>query len=124
MSKTIQEQIEVMQHYADGGKIVGPGGVTAIPNLLFDWKTSNYNIHIEPLLINGIEIPHPETDKPTEGTRFFRPSLTNSLEFYKDSVWDSHKFNNLLLKRGLVHLTKEAAIAHSKALLSFTTKDN
>ena len=34
--------------------------------------------------------------------------------------WDNALFCNLMFRRGLIHLTKEAAVIHAKALLSLT----
>ena len=34
--------------------------------------------------------------------------------------WNNAVFCNLMLRRGLIHLTKEAAVIHAKALLSLT----
>lgn len=38
------------------------------------------------------------------------------------STWDGTKFDQRMLSRGVIHLTKEAAIKHAEALLSFTEK--
>ena len=34
--------------------------------------------------------------------------------------WNNALFCNLMFRRGLIHLTKEAAVIHAKALLSLT----
>lgn len=41
---------------------------------------------------------------------------------YDDYIWEDTSLDTEAMKRGLIHLTKEAAIAHAKALLSFTEK--
>lgn len=68
--------------------------------------------------INGFDVPAPETVPPEEGTDFWIPfvsaeELVNCIRWAKDA--ENYRF----LERGLVHLTKEAAQAHAKALLSF-----
>jgi hypothetical protein len=72
--------------------------------------------------INGIEIPEPERKELTRDTIYFIP---NPLIIYETMgftqyYWHYDNFDLYFLKKGLIHLTKEAAIQHAKALLSFT----
>ena len=45
---------------------------------------------------------------------FSLEGLANRFKWYND------KFDNRVLKNGLIHLTKEAAVIHAKAMMSLT----
>lgn len=68
--------------------------------------------------INGHKVPAPESSPPARGTEYYVPALSyiDPLVLY---VWDDDQTDHRCLERGLVHLTKGAASAHAKALLSF-----
>lgn len=67
-------------------------------------------------IINGFEVPAPETAKPDYGTRYFSSSLS-----YMDMAvfheWNDDDFDTRMLKRGIVFLSAEDAIANAKAML-------
>lgn len=67
--------------------------------------------------INGHKVSKP--NKPKVGTEYFLVSLDSS-DLCQRFTWTNEKMDNRWLKRGIIHSTKEAAIAHAKALLSFT----
>lgn len=83
--------------------------------------TENYQYRRKPdvIKINGFEVPAPLKVAPKIGTAYSyaNPSLE---DFHITYTWDNDDFDKRLLQKGLIHLTKEAAIAHAKALLSFT----
>ena len=54
--------------------------------------------------------------KPKNGTTIFVATVASSLLYHK-TQWTGSESNNELLKRGLVHLTQDGAIEHSKALI-------
>lgn len=68
------------------------------------------------LMIGDVEIDAPEIESPRVGTEYFVPNIGRccpaDMIDWRDSALDSN-----MLKRGLVHLNKEAAIAHAKALI-------
>ena len=71
--------------------------------------------------INGFEVPEPEREPLPIGTMYWSPYIcTVSTNLVVGNYWGSHTVDNDLLNAGLVHLTKEAAELHAKALLSFT----
>lgn len=72
------------------------------------------------LTINGHEVPEPMRVELELGTQYYEPQIL-SINKYIRWVWADGETNHRALQRGLIHLTKEAAIAHSEALLSFTT---
>lgn len=78
-----------------------------------------YRLKQKTININGFEVPEPEREPLKCDELYFLPSLASSFawDFF---TWNNTSFDNKLLKLGLIHKTKEAAIAHTKALLSFT----
>lgn len=68
------------------------------------------------ITVNGFEVPEPMIEAPKDGQRYFLASPASSLYFIS-SDWNDEDFDHRYISRGLVHSTKEAAIAHSKAML-------
>jgi len=99
-----------------------------------DWWVSNivlqylddadreFRIKPETLLINNIEVPYPvrEPLKPHQNYWVAGPDRECIAERFK---WADDPIENHWFKRGLIHSTEEAAIAHAEALLSFTRSD-
>jgi hypothetical protein len=77
---------------------------------------------VKTIKIGEFEVPEPLREAPGEGTRYHCPDLQlpNKTE---EHGWEGDKYDLYLLQRGLVHLTKEAAELHARALLSFTTTE-
>lgn len=71
------------------------------------------------ILINGIECPAPILwDSLPDGTKFWiaDPSRHNG-EFCRHLVWDGQDCDVQHLQRGLVHLSKQDAVEHAKAII-------
>ena len=68
------------------------------------------------IVVNGFEVPAPITCQPKEGADYDIPSLTEHA-FYCQWIWQGDMMDRLALERGLAHTTKEAAVAHAKAML-------
>ena len=69
--------------------------------------------------IGEYDVPEPvrePLEKDTEYwiAHFSLEGLANRFKWYSD------KFDNRMLKNGLIHLTKEAAVIHAKAMMSLT----
>lgn len=69
--------------------------------------------------INGYEVPEPEREPLSPNEEYWIAALDSSI-LLATGVWTNHRVDNQALKRGLLHKTREAAIAHAQALLSFT----
>lgn len=70
--------------------------------------------------INGRKVPKPMDKSLSDENRiYYTPSLTLAA-LCEWCEWTGDIHDQRCLKRGIVHLTKEAAIIHAKALLSFT----
>ena len=82
-------------------------------------RISDYDIigmYQETRIINGFEVPMPETEEPKYGTRYYLASLDKKL-LYSYVIWDGRGRAKLWLERGLVFLSREDAIANAKAML-------
>lgn len=86
----------------------------------YEWRVKPETITIT---INGHEVLAPVREQLEDEQGFFiadPAQVTKPVRFY----WSSKsKSMSVWLERGLIHLTEEAAIAHTKALLSFTRSD-
>lgn len=88
-------------------------------------KESDYHIGDEPpkrkIMIGDVEIDAPEITPPKV---YYVPMITE-IKLHVKYVWNGDTHDLLWLKRGLIHLTPEAAIAHAEALIkvSTTSKD-
>ncbi len=88
---------------------------TILTFMLDERHSGNYVIRREPqhIMVNGFKVPKPLAPKSL-GTVYW-PYITY------ESLWDSALPTNseamLAIQRGCAHATKEAAIAHAKAML-------
>ncbi|EMO7834961.1 hypothetical protein AB2842_000859 [Morganella morganii] len=69
--------------------------------------------------INGHQVPEPVREPLQAGRQYWVADVT---KWDDEWYWNDDNRYNLWLKRGLIHLTKEAADIHIAALLSFTQK--
>ena len=70
--------------------------------------------------INGFAVPSPRQTLPTIDTVYWVPNILSESDYARQSTYKGLAAEYLLFSRGLIHLTKEAAESHAKALLSFT----
>ena len=70
--------------------------------------------------IGEYDVPDPVREPLEKDTEYWGvdPMAEELAWKYK---WNNALFCNLMLRRGLIHLTKEAAVIHAKALMSLTT---
>lgn len=71
------------------------------------------------ILINGFEVPEPLRAAPQVGERFFVPDIFSDRHAYL-ARWSGSDMDLKCLRRGVAHVTKEAAALHAEALISFT----
>lgn len=68
--------------------------------------------------INGFKVPEPMREVPGNGTRYYVVDLCGGgPSLYR---WDGGEIDREWLALGILHFTKEAAVAHRDALLSLT----
>ncbi len=68
--------------------------------------------------VNGFEVPEPMRDAPQRGARYWVPVI-DAEDYAASTYWsgaDHDTYDTRCLERGLVHATKEAAIANAKAM--------
>ena len=74
------------------------------------------------MLFNGQQLPMPMETAPDEGTRVY---FTDPASGYQDDcwmVWSNTSYQVMLLDKGLIHSTKEAAIKWVSAMIPFNNK--
>lgn len=76
----------------------------------------SFRIAPRTILVNGVEVPAPETVAPAYGSGYYTPHVTREQGYSKDT-WDGASFDLHVLEQGIVYLNKEDAIARSKAML-------
>lgn len=75
-----------------------------------------YRVKPKTILVNGFEVPEPMRVIPPIRDEFYLAATTIN-EFNICLNWTGFPSDELWLSRGLCHTTKEAAIAHAKAML-------
>lgn len=84
----------------------------------------NYRINQKIIIVNGVEVPAPESDEPDVGSTFYVPSAIYAASGeVLDDVWHASEEDLDLLKAGLVYLNKEDAVARAEAMLKFQVKE-
>lgn len=68
-------------------------------------------------IINGFEVPAPETESPDVYSVFYTPTLSTDAYYGKYEWHNTRQEIEYALKRGLVYLNKEDAVANAKAML-------
>lgn len=69
--------------------------------------------------INGHQVPEPVREPLEDDQEYWIADIRYAVSVFN---WENNDADNRWLERGIIHLTKEAAEAHSVALLSFTQK--
>ena len=111
------ERIHLIKAFVDGEEIVYMGYEASNPDFSSDIR--HYKIKPKTIKVNGFEVPEPVKEELILGQYYFIPSPTNFEvnDLFEDFSWDSDRHDKSFLDRGIIHLTKENAIAHAKAML-------
>ena len=83
------------------------------------WEEREYRRKPRTITINGREVPEPMREAPDIGKEYYIAATGNE-DMFVVGPWEGDRYDCMRLSRGLCHSTKEAAIAHAEALLSFT----
>ena len=86
------------------------------------YDNMEYRLKPEPpktIRIGEYDVPEP-VHEPLEDDKEYWGADPTAKELVWNCKWNNAVFCNLMLRRGLIHLTKEAAVIHAKALLSLT----
>lgn len=98
-----------------------------------EWKTAESNISFnsdiqyrfkpKTIRIGTIDVPEPIRYEPDIDKIFYIANITSG-DFYGEFIWKGEWPDREVLKRGVVHLKKENAILHAKAIISLTDGSN
>lgn len=72
-------------------------------------------------IINGYEVPEPLRELK-KSQKYYVTDMTR-VDLAPQLFWKDHDIERTWLDRGLCHATKEAAIIHARALLSFMEQE-
>lgn len=78
-------------------------------------QDSHYRIKPGTVVVNGIDVPAPEVTMPAVGAQYYTPYAMEDTGVGAVKCVDD-RYDQLLLRRGLIHLTKENALKHAEAL--------
>lgn len=84
----------------------------------------NWQVRLIPktMLFNRQQLPMPMETAPKEGTVVYIADPTTENLRACQIAWANTSYQEMLLDRGLVHSTKEAAIAWTNAMIPFNNK--
>ena len=68
------------------------------------------------IMVNGFKVPKPLDVTPKRDDDYYGPSFDNN-GFFESYSWADDSVDNRMFARKVIHATKEAAIAHAKAML-------
>lgn len=86
----------------------------------FESKDVRFRIKPRTIMIGDIEVPEPLRVAPPVGTVYYYPTLYRLTGIVAAYSWDNLEFDKAVLSRGVMHLTKEAAEIHAKALIKIS----
>lgn len=119
--KQEHEYAQVLRWVADGERVMVNDHIGSSDFVLScvsnrTHPLSAFSLAPRTIMVNGREVPEPIRQEPARYTRYFSVDLTEKDMFFQ-ADWDGDDFDTRMLQRGLIHLTKEAAITHAKAML-------
>ena len=80
-------------------------------------RAKGYSIRAPGLIqIGGIHVPKPLMTPPPRGTQYWCAMMDEDAMAYA-FTWHGDRYDELALKRGIMHVTEENAVAHAKALI-------
>lgn len=91
-----------------------------LPPVTLKDRIAEYTNNIKYMFkINGFDVCIPIRKIPAVGTEYWAVFISTT-EYAVKRIWESSDQDFRLLNRGLIHKTEEEAVAHAKALCSFT----
>ncbi|MDC9582772.1 hypothetical protein PSI15_14560 [Xenorhabdus sp. PR6a] len=79
-----------------------------------------YKFREKVIIIGNIDVPEPEREQLGHGKVYYYPILGFDSLLYECSEWYGLPYDEIRLKRGLIHLDRESAELHAKALIALT----
>lgn len=116
-------QADTLIAYAKGkeiqGRLLGRKWKTvAGPLDLVDDSSWELRVKTEMMVLAGHEFPMPAQEPLNEGQVYWTPRLHAYEEMCEADEWTGHKADLGNLKRNIIHLTREGAIAQAKAMIA------
>lgn len=81
-----------------------------------DYSPERYRVKPDTITINGVEVPEPVRDQLAIGTYYWLVDASADTKT-RNYSWSDHGMDFNWIKSGLIHLTKEAAEQHARALI-------
>lgn len=82
------------------------------------WVVCNeYRLKPRTIRIGEIDVPMPEKTEPKHGAAYFFPVVKGNGHLSVIDCWEGREDQKITLRRGLLHLSNEAAYIHAKALI-------
>jgi hypothetical protein len=78
-----------------------------------------WRIAPETIMIGDMEVPQPCREAPPLDSDYYYPLISHT-GLYANTLWTGDHYDLRTLAAGLVHLTREAAITHAKALIKIS----
>ncbi|MEQ1969729.1 hypothetical protein ABLA30_22830 [Xenorhabdus nematophila] len=85
------------------------------------WFGNEYRLKPRTVKIGEIDVPEPVRE-PLERDQEYFVVATTGLFPAEAGIWDGAKIHMRYLERGLIHLNRESAELHAKALIALTQK--
>jgi hypothetical protein len=116
-----KELLPFITAFANGERVETQegGGWVKLTEPRFQGRPETYRIAPRTIRIGAFDVPEPYRGEMKMGQEYYYPA-SDQLKSYHVSTWDGHKLDPHRMKRGLIHLTPEAAALHGKALASLT----
>jgi len=76
-----------------------------------------YRIKPRTIVVNGFDVPEPMLSYPEHRTQYFCAAPDRNFLCFESVFMQNDEVDANRLHKGLLHTTKEAAIAHAKAML-------
>lgn len=105
----------VAEHYVSGGKVVVKGKLKE--HHAFGFAPEYYQIANPIIIVNGFEVPAPESEGLAFGQQYYIPSLSGA--HCNAFSWNGDDFDLRMLDRGLVYLNADDAEARGKAMIKY-----
>ncbi|WP_237388027.1 hypothetical protein [Xenorhabdus sp. Sc-CR9] len=84
-------------------------------------KKCTYRLKPRTIRIGNIDVPEPVREPLEDGQEFFVPDLgLDALPYH----WSGTTYNLRWLESGIIHLDRESAELHAKALIALTAKND
>ncbi|PHM61238.1 hypothetical protein [Xenorhabdus ishibashii] len=83
-----------------------------------------YRLKPRTIRIGEYDVPEPVSGLLEYDQEYYYPIITDDAfnHLYRRATWDDDSYDNARLKRDLIHLDRESAELHAKALISLTQK--